>query len=188
MSFLVPQLAPVVEVELVSFRPSFCCWSKRRCFFFSLWAFLSEVLLLPVSKELDGFSAESGEGFLTGLLRGFRVEKACDLAIVEWVSRLPYGQRWSISYRINGGCRLAFASVPIAFLTNSSQLSCSCPRYSIWAFIDGLRLLPKNRIRSDSSRASSSSNSWRMDWRCLRWEAQSCTFFCWNWELRLTLL
>ena len=188
MSFLVPLLAPVAGVELVFFRPQSRCWSKRRCFFFSLRAFLSEVSLLLAGEELDGFGAEGSGSFLTGSSRGSRVEEACDLATVEWASRLPRGQRWSISRRIDGGCRLAFASASIAFSTSSSQLSCSRPRCSIWAFIDGLRPLRKNRIRSDSSEAPSSSNSWRMDWRCSRWETQSCTPSCWNWESRLTLL
>ena len=168
MSFLVPLLAPVAGVELVSFRPWSRCWSKRRCFFFSLRAFLSEVSLLPAGEELDGFGAEGGGGFSTGLSRGSWVEEAYDLVTVEWVGQLLRGQRWSISRRIDGGCRLAFASASIAFSTSSSQLSCSRPRCSIWAFIDGLRPLRKNQIRSDSSGAPSSSNSWKMDWRCSR--------------------
>ena len=163
MSFLVPLLALVEGVELVFFWPLSCCWSKCWCFFFSLQAFLSEVSLLPADEEFDGFGAEGGGVFSTGSSRGSRVEEACDLATVEWAGRLPRGQRWSISRRIDGGCRLAFASASIVFLTSSSQLSCSRPRYSIWAFIDGLRPLRKNRIRSNSSGAPSSSNSWRMD-------------------------
>ena len=159
MSFLVLLLAPVAEVELVSFRPRFYFWSKRRCFFFFFQAFLSEVSLLPAGEELDGFGAEGGGGYSTGLSQGSRVEETCDLAMVEWAGRLLRRQRWSISHRIDGGCRLAFASASIAFLTSSSQLSCSRPRYSIWAFIDGLRPSRKNQIRSDSSRAPSSSNS-----------------------------
>ena len=163
MSFLVPLLAPVAEVELVSFRPWSRCWFKRQCFFFSLRAFLSEVLLFPAGEELDGFDVKGGESFSTGLLRGSRVEEACDLAMVEWAGCLPCVQRWSISRRIDGSCRLAFASASIAFLTSSFQLSCSRPRCSIWAFIDGLIPLRKNRISSDTSGAPSLSNSWRMD-------------------------
>ena len=159
MSFLVPLLAPVARVELVSFWPWSRYWSKRRCLFFSLQVFLSEVLLLPAGKELDDLSVEGGGGFLTELSRGSQVEKACDLATVEWASLLPCGQYWSILRKIDGGCRLAFALALIAFSTSSSQLSCSCPRCSIWAFINGLRPLRKNRIRSDSTEAPSSSNS-----------------------------
>ena len=121
-------------------------------------------------------------------LRGCQMEEAYDLAMVEWAGWLPHGQCWSILRRIDGGCRPAFTSASIAFSMNSSQLSCSRPRYSIWAFINGLRLLRKSRIRSDSSRALSSSNSWRIDWRYSRWETQSCTSFYWNWESRLILL
>ena len=178
MSFLVLLLVLVAGVELASFWPWSRCWSKCRCFFFSLRAFLSEVSLLPVGEKLDGFGAESGGGFSTGLLRGSQVEKACDLATVEWAGRLPREQRWSISYRIDGGYKLAFASASIAFLTSSSQLLCSRPRCSIWTFINGLRFLRKNRIRSDSSEAPSLSNSWRMDWSCSRWKAQSYTSSC----------
>ena len=188
MSFLVPLLKPVAGVEPVFFQPWSRCWSKRWCFFFFLWVFLSEVSLLPAGEELDGLGAEGGGSFSTGLSRGSRVEEAYDLATVEWAGRLPRGQRWSISRRINGGCRLAFALASIAFSTSSSQLSCSCPCCSIWPFIDGLKPLQKNQIRSDSSGTPSLSNSWKMDWRCLRWEVQSCTSSCWNWELRLTLL
>ena len=131
MSFLIPLLAPVAGVELVSFRLCSHCWSKHWCFFFSLRAFLLEVLLLPVSKELDGFGAEGDGDFLTGLLQRFWVEEAFDLVIVEWTSQLPRGQHWSISRKIDGGCRLAFALVSIVFSTSSFQLSCSHLRCSI---------------------------------------------------------
>ena len=147
----------------MSFQPWFCCWSKHRCFFFSLWAFLLEVLLLPAGKELDGFGTKSGRHFSTRFLQESWIEKVYDLAMVESASWLPCRQCWSLSHKINGGCRLTFALASIAFLTNSSQLSCSRLRCSIWAFIDGLRPLRKNQIRSDSSGALSSSNSWRID-------------------------
>ena len=61
-----------------------------------------EVLLLPAGKELDGLIAKGGVGFLMGLLRGFRVEEAfdlatveeaCDLATIELVGWLPRRQR-----------------------------------------------------------------------------------------------
>ena len=51
-----------------------------------------EVLLLPVSKELDGFGAKGDGDFLTGLLQRFWVEEAFDLVIVEWTGQLPRGQ------------------------------------------------------------------------------------------------
>ena len=144
MSFLILLLVPMAEVELVFFRSWSHYWSKRWCFFFSFQAFLLEVLLLPAGKELDSFGAENDVGFSTGLLQEFRIEDACDLAIVEWPGRLPRGQRWSISRRINGDYKLAFASALIAFLISFSQLLCLWPRCSIWAFIDGLRPLQKN--------------------------------------------
>ena len=50
---------------------------------------MSEVSLLPAGEELDGFGAEGGGGFLTGLSRGSQVEEACDLATVEWAGQLP---------------------------------------------------------------------------------------------------
>ena len=150
------------------FSPWSRCWSKRRYFFFSLQAILSEISLLPAGEKLDSFGAERGGSFLTGLLRGSQVKEACDLATVKWAGWLLYGQCWCIPNRIDGGYRLAFASASIAFLISSSQLSCSRPRCSIWAFINGLSLLRKNQIRSDSFRALYLSNSWRIDWRCLR--------------------
>ena len=163
MSFLILLLALMAGVELVSFRPWSRYWSKRRCFLFFLQAFLLEVLLLLAGKELDGFGAKSGGNFSMGLLQRSWVEEACDWATVEWAGRLPRGQRWSILCRINGSCRLAFALASIVFLKSSSQLLCSHPRYSIWAFIDSLKPLRKNQIRSDSSGAPSLSNSWRID-------------------------
>ena len=163
-------LALVAGGELVFFWPLSRCWSKCRYFFFSLQAFLLEVSLLPEGEEFDGFGGKGGEDFSTGLLWGSRVEEACDLATVEWAGRFPYGQRWSILRRIDSSCRLAFASASIVFSTSSSQLLCSRPRYFIWAFIDGLRPLHKRQMRSDSSGAPFSSNSWRIDWRCSIWE------------------
>ena len=159
MSFLVPLLAPVAGVELVSFWRWSRCWSKRQCFFFFLRAFLSEVLLLPADEELDSFGAESGGSFSIGLLQGSRVEEACDLATMEWASRLSCRQRWSILRRIDSGCRLAFALASIAFLTSSSQLLCSRLHCFIWPFINGLRPLRKNQMRLDSSGAPFLSNS-----------------------------
>ena len=44
---------------------------------------MSEVSLLPAGEELDGFGAEGGGGFLTGLVRGSWVEEVYDLAMVE---------------------------------------------------------------------------------------------------------
>ena len=159
MSFLIFLLAPVAEVKLVFFRPWPRCGSKRQCFFFSLQPFLSEVSLISAGEELDGFGVKGGRGFLTELSRRSQVEEVYDLAKVEWAGRLPRGQCWFILYRIDGSCRLPFASTLIAFLMNYSQLLCSRSRYSIWAFIDSLRVLQKIQIRLDSSRAPSSSNS-----------------------------
>ena len=170
MAFLIPLLALVAGVELGSFWLWSCYWSKRQYFFFSLQAFLSKVSLLPAHNELTGFGTESGRGFLTGLLRGCYMGETYDLASVEYAGLLPYRQYWSILRRIDGSCRLVFALASIAFLTSFSQLLCSCHCYSIRAFIDSLRPSRKNRIRSNSSGAPSLTNSWRMDWRCSKWE------------------
>ena len=43
-----------------------------------------------MGEELDSFSAEGGESFLIGLLRGSRVEEVCDLAMIEWADQLPH--------------------------------------------------------------------------------------------------
>ena len=161
-----------------------CAWQWY--LFFSFLAFLLEILL--VGEGFRGFDTKGGRGFLTKLLWKSWVEEVCNLAIVEWAGRLLCEQYWFISRRINGSCRLAFASVLIAFLRSSSQLLCSRPCYSIWAFIDSLRLLQKNQIRLDSSGAPFLSNFWRINWRCSRGEVQFWTFFYWNWELCLTLL
>ena len=180
MSFLITLLAPVAGVELVFFWSWSCYWSKRWYFFFSLQAFLLEVSLLLAGKELDSFDTKSGGSFLTGLSRESWVEEVCDLAMMEWASQLPYRQRWSFLYRIDCSYRLVFALALIDFFMSPSQLLYFRFCCSIWAFINGLRLLQKNQIRSDSFKALSSSNSWRMGWRCSRWETQSCTSFCWN--------
>ena len=158
MFFLIPLLVLVVGVELVFFRFWSYYWSKYQYFFFSLQAFLSEVLLLLAGMELDKFGAKVGRGFLTGLLQEFQIEETFDLPTMKWASQLSHGQRGSLSYRINDGCRLACTSASIAFLTSFSQLSCSRPRYFIWVFINGLRSLRKNWIRSNSSEAPFSSN------------------------------
>ena len=117
-----------------------CAW--RWYLFFSLLVFLLEVLL--TGEEFSSFGVKSDRGFLIELWWGSRLEEAYELAMVEWAGWLPYRQRWSISRKINGSCRLAFASASIVFSTKSSQLLCSRPRYSIWAFIDSLRPLQKN--------------------------------------------
>ena len=151
MSLLSPLLAPVTGVELGFFRSWSRFWSKHQCFFFSLRAFLSKVLLLSAGKKLNGFGTKGSRVFLTSSSRESWMEEACDFATVEWAGWLPRGQRWSILCRIDGGCRLVFASASIAFLTNSSQPLCSRPCYFIWAFINSLRILRKNQIRLDSS-------------------------------------
>ena len=54
---------------------------------------MSEVSLLPIGEELDGFGAKDGGDLLTELSQGSKVEEAYDLAIVEWASWLLCRQR-----------------------------------------------------------------------------------------------
>ena len=125
-------LSVLVVLAIVA-RWSECCWAcaSQWYLFFSLLAFLSEVLLLPLGEKLNGFGAKDGEGFVTGLLWTFWMEEACNLARLEWAGWLPYWQHWSISCRINGSCRLVFDSTLIAFFISSSKQLYSYPRYSI---------------------------------------------------------
>ena len=150
---------PVAGVELMFFQPWSHCWSKYWYFFFSPYAFLSKILHLLSSEELDGFASKDVKDFLMRLLQESRVEEACDLATVEWASRLLCRERWSILYRIDGGYGLVFTSALIVFLISFFQLLCSRPRYSIGALINGLRSSRKNQIRSNSFGAPSLSNS-----------------------------
>ena len=156
-----PLYAPpgvLVVLTLIARGPeSRCTCTWQWYLFFFLLAFLLEVLL--AGKGFGSFGTKRGGGFLTGLLQGSQIEEACNLATVELANWLPQEQHQSISHRIDDGCRLAFTSVSIAFLMSPSQLSYPRIYYSIWVFIDGLRLLQKNQIRLDSSWAPFSSNS-----------------------------
>ena len=49
-----------------------------------------KVSLLPLGKELNVFGVKGGGGFLTELSQGSWVEETCELATVEWASRLPH--------------------------------------------------------------------------------------------------
>ena len=163
----------VVLILVVEGPESRQAYAWQLYLFFSFLAFLLQILL--ECKEFSDFNAKDIRSFLMRSSQQSLIEKACDLAMVKSASQLPYKQHWSILYRINGCWRLVFISASIAFLTNFSQLLYSCPRYSIWAFIDALRSLRKNCINLDSSKVPSLSNSWRMDSRCSRWETQSYT-------------
>ena len=161
MSLLISLLALVVWVKLVFFRFWSHSWSKFQTLFFSLQVFLLKLLLLLAGEKLNSFIDD--KAFSTGLLQGFWVEKASNLAKVEWACQLPYWQYWFILHRIDSGWRLAFTLSLIVFLTNSSQLLYSRSCYSIWAFINSLRPLRKNQIRFDFFGAFYLSNSWGMD-------------------------
>ena len=129
MSFLILLLVPIEGIELVFFQLWSRYWSKRRCFFLSLQTFFSEVSLLLVGKKLDSFNAS--RSFLTGLLQASQVDESWNLAKWWWAGQLSCVKQWFISYRINWGCKLAFALALIDFLTSSSQLLCSYPHCSI---------------------------------------------------------
>lgn len=91
------------------------------------------------------------------------------------------------SLRIEGGWRLVFALALIAFLIKSFQLFFFLFNCFIWVLTKGLSLSLNNQMRVALARALSASNLMKMDWKYLRWKAQSSTSF-WYWEFCLILL
>lgn len=150
-------LMAVVDLEF------FRACSQRYFFFFSFQAFRLEVLLFSEGKECDSFGFWA---FSEGSSWGSRTEEVWDL--IKVAGQLPCGKCWSMSRTKRMGKRLTFAPASIVFSHNSSQISFSYPRCSIWVAIESLSPSWKIWMRVDFLGALRASNSIRIDCRYSR--------------------
>ena len=150
----------LVAVFLLSLLLSF--WFKSFAIFWTreLWgfwvlSFFKELIL----KVLNRKSLKLGQGSKTVALR----------AALIYIPGKRRGQKADLCPSFN------------RFFTNSSQGSFSCLLCSIWAVIEGLSLSQKIQIKVDFLGAPLAFNSIKINCKCLKWEAKSCTFCCWYW-------
>lgn len=100
----------------------------------------------------------------------------CYFLAINFNNCLPWEQRWSRSRLLVAGI-LVLASAFIDFLTRLSQASGFYSFSSILSWINGQRSLWKYFPKKTFKREQLVLNSFKIDWRCLRWVVQSWTSF-----------